>query len=278
MKNLARILFSCLLLLWAQLGVSETTETTYYIPDASGSPVAAMDEAGNIKWRKHYKPFGEEIEQDEASKDNRIGYTGHVHDRSTGLTYMGARYYDPEIGRFLSMDPAAVRAGDPRTFNRFAYAANSPYKFIDPDGKDFLFTSVFRRDGDTSTAAFRAVSMGGTSIALAPYAGAVSVPALVTAPEVAVPLAKAASRNLENIVQIAGVAAALSGSPSPNKDIPAGSPLDPKTSVEQVTDDVNRPKSPNKIGKVISSLVSTLAGLILSKDAAVNPPQKEDSK
>jgi hypothetical protein len=67
MKNLARILFSCLLLLWAQLGVSETTETTYYIPDASGSPVAAMDEAGNIKWRKHYKPFGEEIEQDEAS-------------------------------------------------------------------------------------------------------------------------------------------------------------------------------------------------------------------
>jgi RHS repeat-associated protein len=117
---------------------AETTETTYYIPDALGSPIAAMDEAGNIKWRKHYQPFGKEIEQDEASKDNRIGYTGHVHDRISGLTYMGARYYDPEIGRFLSMDPAAVNPNDPRTFNRYAYANNSPYNYVDPDGRNAL--------------------------------------------------------------------------------------------------------------------------------------------
>jgi RHS repeat-associated protein len=120
---------------------AQTTEVTYYIPDALGSPIAAMDEAGNIKWRKHYQPFGKEIEQDEASRDNRIGYTGHVHDRASGLTYMGARYYDPEIGRFLSMDPAAVNPNDPRTFNRFAYANNSPYKYHDPDGR-FAFLII----------------------------------------------------------------------------------------------------------------------------------------
>jgi len=117
---------------------AQTTETTYYIPDALGSPIAAMDEAGNIKWRKHYQPYGQEIEQDAASADNRIGYTGHVHDRNSGLTYMGARYYDPEIGRFLSMDPVGVDPGDPRTFNRYAYGANNPYKYTDPDGRFFF--------------------------------------------------------------------------------------------------------------------------------------------
>jgi len=115
---------------------AQTTETTYYIPDALGSPIAAMDEAGNIKWRKHYQPYGQEIEQGAASQDNRIGYTGHVHDRASGLTYMGARYYDPGIGRFLSMDPAAVDPGDPRTFNRFVYAINNSYGFVDPDGRN----------------------------------------------------------------------------------------------------------------------------------------------
>jgi len=113
---------------------AETTKTTYYIPDFQGSPIAAMDEAGNIKWRKHYRTFGEEIEQDAASASNHIGYTGHVHDRDTGLTYMGARYYDPVVGRFMSMDPAGVDPNDPAAFNRYAYVKNSPYKYVDPDG------------------------------------------------------------------------------------------------------------------------------------------------
>jgi len=115
---------------------AQTTETTYYIPDALGSPIAAMDEAGNIKWRKHYQPYGQEIEQGAASQGNRIGYTGHVHDRASGLTYMGARYYDPEIGRFLSMDPVDAKPEETKTFNRYTYANNSPYNNIDPDGKD----------------------------------------------------------------------------------------------------------------------------------------------
>ena len=131
-KTIKNGLFS--LLLMATTFAQADITTTYYINDALGSPIVEMDETGEVTWRKNYKPFGEEIEQGSDSANNRIGYTGHVHDRDIGLTYMQGRYYDPMVGRFMGMDPAAVNAEDPRTFNRYAYANNNPYKFIDPDG------------------------------------------------------------------------------------------------------------------------------------------------
>ena len=51
---------------------------------------------------------------------------------------MQQRYYDPSIGRFLSVDPVGVRVGGDN-FNRYGYAANNPYKFTDPDGRDLVF-------------------------------------------------------------------------------------------------------------------------------------------
>ena len=129
-------LFLLFLLLFQVVANADQTKVTYYIPDAQGSPVAAVDkDSGKVIWRKHYRPFGEEIEQDTASASNHIGYTGHVHDRDAGLTYMGARYYDPVVGRFMSMDPAAVNPNDPASFNRYAYGKNNPYKYTDPNGQ-----------------------------------------------------------------------------------------------------------------------------------------------
>jgi uncharacterized protein RhaS with RHS repeats len=54
---------------------------------------------------------------------------------------MQARYYDPVIGRFYSNDPVDAlghlgRAGGIHGFNRYAYANNNPYKYIDPDGRE----------------------------------------------------------------------------------------------------------------------------------------------
>ena len=46
---------------------------------------------------------------------------------------MQARYYDPVIGRFYSNDPIGFR--DVHSFNRYAYANNNPYKYVDPDGR-----------------------------------------------------------------------------------------------------------------------------------------------
>jgi uncharacterized protein RhaS with RHS repeats len=47
---------------------------------------------------------------------------------------MGARYYNPQIGRFLSIDPKEADPSDLHSLNRYAYANNNPYRFVDPDG------------------------------------------------------------------------------------------------------------------------------------------------
>lgn len=52
---------------------------------------------------------------------------------------MQARYYDPVIGRFYSNDPVGFK--NIHNFNRYAYANNNPYKYIDPDGRDSISIS-----------------------------------------------------------------------------------------------------------------------------------------
>lgn len=54
----------------------------------------------------------------------------------TGLTYMQQRYYDPQIGRFLSVDPVTAYEKPGQNFNRYWYANVNPYKFSDPDGRN----------------------------------------------------------------------------------------------------------------------------------------------
>jgi RHS repeat-associated protein len=102
---------------------------TYIHTDILGSPVAESDSNGTLIKKLHYKPFGETLEP----KQNTVGYTGHMEDKELGLTYMQARYYDPLIGRFYSNDPIGFR--DVHSFNRYTYANNNPYKYVDPDGK-----------------------------------------------------------------------------------------------------------------------------------------------
>jgi RHS repeat-associated protein len=106
------------------------TATRYQHTDALGSPVAVTSETGAVTERSEYEPYGALLNR---PIHDGPGYTGHVSDAATGLSYMQQRYYDPGIGRFLSVDP--VTAGQ-QHFNRYAYAYDNPYKFNDPDGRD----------------------------------------------------------------------------------------------------------------------------------------------
>ena len=55
---------------------------------------------------------------------------------------MQQRYYDPVIGRFYSNDPVGFSADSPMMFNRYAYANNNPYKYVDPDGKAAILACI----------------------------------------------------------------------------------------------------------------------------------------
>lgn len=131
----------------AFVGAAETV--TYFHNDALGSPVAATDESGNVLWREAYKPYGSRIlEEDNGTNDT--WYTGKQEDKATGLSYFGARWYDPTIGRFMGIDPVGFKEGNIHSFNRYAYVSNNPYKYVDPDGRarrDIAFKITFSGGG-----------------------------------------------------------------------------------------------------------------------------------
>jgi RHS repeat-associated protein len=114
------------------VSINVMAQVTYVYTDPQGTPLAEADVNGNITATFDYAPYGN---QALGSPPNGPGYTGHVNDPDTGLVYMQARYYDPAVGRFLSVDPVAPMAGNAFNFNRYDYANNNPALNIDPDGR-----------------------------------------------------------------------------------------------------------------------------------------------
>lgn len=109
--------------------------STYLYQDHLGSPIMGA-ESPSVTWNERYTPYGEKWASASQGDDN-VGFTGHVTDTDTGLTYMQARYYDPLIGRFLSVDPVGFTEGGPMYHNRYAYAGNDPINAIDPSGTQY---------------------------------------------------------------------------------------------------------------------------------------------
>ncbi len=135
-RMLSRLAQTGLLLALVGAGTVASAQTvTYFHNDISGTPVLATDANGNVVWRENYRPYGERMNNPSAEAGNAIGFTGKPFDPTTGLSYMGARYYNPMLGRFMGVDPAPGNVGDLHSFNRYAYANNNPYKFVDPDGR-----------------------------------------------------------------------------------------------------------------------------------------------
>ncbi|MEN5342033.1 RHS repeat-associated core domain-containing protein, partial [Stenotrophomonas sp. TWI143] len=91
------------------LGVSPAaiaqTTVTYIHTDALGSVVAESDANGNVAKRYDYEPYGAVVG---GQVTDGPGYTGHVSDSATGLSYMQQRYMDPQLSVFLSVDPVTA--------------------------------------------------------------------------------------------------------------------------------------------------------------------------
>lgn len=124
------------------------TAVRYQHTDALGSPVAESDPGGIVTNRINYDPYGGLI----SGSVGTVGYTGHVMDVSTGLTYMQQRYYDPADGSFLSVDAVSALSNPVGYFNRYRYAANNPYRFTDPDGRCYTSTGRCMTDEEFDAA------------------------------------------------------------------------------------------------------------------------------
>jgi RHS repeat-associated protein len=107
---------------------------TFLHNDLAGSPMAATNLAGTAVWKEDYRPFGERQQNEAASSNQRQWFGGKPQDSETGLSYFGARYYDPVVGRFMGVDAVGFNPGNLQSFNRYAYGNNNPYKYRDRDG------------------------------------------------------------------------------------------------------------------------------------------------
>nr|WP_208413305.1 RHS repeat-associated core domain-containing protein [Xanthomonas cannabis] len=101
----------------------------YYLTDNLGSTRALTNATGAVVRRYDYTPYGQ-AQATGGSSDNPYQYTGRELDKS-GLQYYRARYYSPEMGRFISEDSYGFASGDA---NFYAYALGNPVSFNDPSG------------------------------------------------------------------------------------------------------------------------------------------------
>ncbi len=132
--NLLKRLLTISLFLTASVQAQESR--TYFVSDVVGSPIMATDEYANLRWSEEYLPFGERTKYSVNTANNGRWFTSAPQNIDSGLIDLGNRQYDPIIGRFMGIDPVNVTADAVFSFNKYAYANNNPYKYIDPDGRE----------------------------------------------------------------------------------------------------------------------------------------------
>lgn len=128
-------------LLAAQLS---TSHVTHFDVDHLGSVRLETGDSGTTY--RDYWPFGQEATTPTSSE--RMRFAGHERDlgvlssTADDIDYMHARYYRPLFGRFLSADPRRAQAGNPQSWNRYAYVLNNPLIYIDPDGEEISLSGL----------------------------------------------------------------------------------------------------------------------------------------
>ncbi len=126
--------------------IGEETDGAYqaYHYDLRGSTVALTDSAGTVVERFAYSAFAQLVSHPDGLPATPFLYNGRdgVMTDDSGLYYMRARYYSPEIRRFVNQDVLLGDVGEGQTLNRYAYVTGNPVSFVDPFG--LLASSIHR--------------------------------------------------------------------------------------------------------------------------------------
>ena len=109
------------------------TEKQYYVTDPHGNVVQLTDESGAVTKTYEYDSFGNEVDSD--SKDeNPFRYCGEYYDKETEEIYLRARYYQPNVGRFLTRDTYTGEEDEPESLHLYTYCYNNPVYYMDVTG------------------------------------------------------------------------------------------------------------------------------------------------
>ena len=118
------------------IGLIYNGELYYYRKNLQGDIIAIVDEAGNEAGRYTYDAWGNcSVSGSGVMSANPFRYRGYYWDGEAGLYYLNTRWYDPEVGRFIS--PDSINYLDPESLNGlnlYAYCLNNPVMYSDPYG------------------------------------------------------------------------------------------------------------------------------------------------
>jgi RHS repeat-associated protein len=114
------------------LAQDSETGMVWSLADRLGSIDVLVNEQGSIVDQRTYDSFGNTLSQLDPNVKFRFGYTGRESDPETGLYYYRARYFDANVGRFISTDPIGFEAGDS---NLYRYVFNNSTTYTDPSGE-----------------------------------------------------------------------------------------------------------------------------------------------
>ena len=133
--------------------VKYNNATYYYRKDAQSNIVELLDNTGATVVKYKYDAWGNchvlNADGSEITDSNHIGilnpfrYRSYYYDTETNLYFLKTRYYNPEIGRFMTIDDLSYLDPDSiNGLNLYAYCGNNPIKYCDPSGTVFITTAI----------------------------------------------------------------------------------------------------------------------------------------
>ena len=138
-------------------GVIYADKQYFYRKDAQGNIIAILDSDGNLVVKYVYDAWGNHAVIDANGQDivnmqhignlNPFRYRSYYYDTETGLYYLQTRYYDPELGRFISQD--SIEYADYESvngLNLYAYCGNNPVMYVDPSGMKAKWYEIWKKD------------------------------------------------------------------------------------------------------------------------------------
>ena len=118
----------------------------YFVKSMQGDVEKIYSASGELKAEYSYDSWGKCTIKSSVSgiaEANAFRYRGYYFDSESGLYYLNSRYYDPIIGRFISLD--SLDYLDPSALgglNLYAYCGNNPIMYVDPEGNSFLLACI----------------------------------------------------------------------------------------------------------------------------------------